>query len=567
MLVHAWSALPSDLKPLLLLGDAAGARLAELATRALQGLSLPLAPTVAAARLRLGREALLAAWEREPLNGALAGQLLALQAKLPWLPAALLPVLGAVAEQWRQPAELRYFERLLEHNDLPGQQRYLDAQLRREPENLFWRCEALRAAARAQSQDVDWPAQDCPPNLPPALRARLEADALFLAGEYEAAASRYQAAEAQPLAAARRAEALARAGRAVQSLIPVWRPLLASGAWRTGLLLRAYELFVADSAPLSTPDPDGPIDLLVHTRNAAQDLDATLAGLAASQGWRRLVVLDRGSTDATPETLRRWGDQLGQERLTLVATPVDIGAPAARNWLLRRPETQDAVLLAFVEDRALVPTDWLPRLLQARGRTPRAAVWGCRVLDHAGRPLDAERGLAPAPLLPEQAPDELWALQSDLRRAQGRPFELSSAREELADFGQFDYSRPCLGTSGACRLYDADRLREAGGFNLQFAPGGLEDAERDLRQALKGDFACYQGLLAVRLAKPGAEARRLDKQGVELANRYKLLRLFDQEQIQALRRRQDELYEQDLSPKLARLDAVFFGKSPDRNAI
>jgi GT2 family glycosyltransferase len=562
MLVQAWSALPADLKPALLLGAENGSRLLELATRALQGLSRPQTPEARAQRLAMGRDLLFAAWEREPLNGALANQLLSLQAKAPWLAPPLLALLAAVAEKWRKPEDPRYFERLQAQADPDGLQRYLDAQLRREPKNLFWRCEALRLAV--QIEDARWPELDQPSTLPQPLRALFEADALFQDRAWEAAAARYEEAGELPLARERRAEALLRAGRSPHSLAPLWRPLLASGVWRANLLLRADELFAAGAPPDSSAEQDSPIDLLLHTRDNARALDATLAALAASEGWRRLLVLDRGSTDTTSGTLRQWRERLGQDRVRVVAAPVDIGAPAALNWLLQLPETQDAALLAFVGDTVLPPPDWLQRLLQARRRYPRAESWGCRILDAVGRVLTTERAIEPDAILSRAEPDALWAEESDLRLAHGRPFRLTDEREALADFGQFDYSRPCLGTSNACRLYDSARLREGGGFNLQFAPAFLEDAERDLRRALKGGFACYQGPLAVRSSWPGA--RRRAKRGVELANRYKLLRLFDQAQVEELRRRQHELLEQDLLPKLARLDALFFGADKDRNA-
>ncbi|NHZ48095.1 glycosyltransferase family 2 protein, partial [Desulfovibrio sp. XJ01] len=106
------------------------------------------------ALLRIGRELLLAAWEDDPCNGQLAGQVLLLHQRMPWLHPALAALLAAVHGAWRRPADLARYERLAAQADWVRLQRHVDDERQREPDNLFWVQQAV--AVGELSGDLDW---------------------------------------------------------------------------------------------------------------------------------------------------------------------------------------------------------------------------------------------------------------------------------------------------------------------------------------------------------------------------------------------------------------------------
>ena len=60
--------------------------------------------------------------------------------------------------------------------------------------------------------------------------------------------------------------------------------------------------------------------------------------------------------------------------------PVNIGAPAARNWLLRQPEAEASAFAVFLDDDVVLPPRWLRRLLGAAQGNPEAGAAGCRIV-------------------------------------------------------------------------------------------------------------------------------------------------------------------------------------------
>jgi GT2 family glycosyltransferase len=110
---------------------------------------------------------------------------------------------------------------------------------------------------------------------------------------------------------------------------------------------------------------------VIATRDRAARLEALLASLAAQRGASvEAIVVDDGSTDATPELLER-----GVEGLALRALRHDPprGPAAARNAGWRAASGQ---VVAFLDDDVVADPAWARTLLAAHHREPSALIQG-----------------------------------------------------------------------------------------------------------------------------------------------------------------------------------------------
>lgn len=416
------------------------------------------------ARPDLGIMLLVEAWAHDPLDSGLAAQILALDAKL---------------------------------HLAPGPVKALLAQAAKADKRLQPMSEAVATAHEDGSErDLLLLAGQVEPILPFAAHV-LRARGHFLGGRYERAAQACRSAEA-PLAAWQSflAECLLRQGERAAA-IEQYRAVVAAHPWHVTALMRLYDLAEErdrDSAPL-----DGDAVILLYSWNKAAELDATLESLAASDtGQARIIALDNGSTDDTPQVLEAWAHRLG-ERFDTVRLPSNIGAPAARNWLMTLPEVRASRWTAYLDDDIILPPDWLSRLGAATRAYPGAGVWGCKIVDRDN------------PVLIQNADLHLRSAHEDspLKHFTGAPpgFEMTDLHYQSPDLGQFDSTRPCASVTGCCHLFRTSRLLEAGEFDIRFSPTQFDDLEHDLRLVLAGHTPVYTGHLTVRHARlSGARA-------------------------------------------------------------
>lgn len=306
------------------------------------------------------------------------------------------------------------------------------------------------------------------------------------------------------------------------------RDLLA-GLWRRlprhpHLVLKLHALAAPE---LRVPTEARDVSVLLYSWNKAALLRDTLRGLAASDlRGARVAVLDNGSTDATPEVLAAAADLFPAGRFRAVRLPVNVGAPAARNWLLSLPEVRAGRFAAFLDDDVVLPGDWLVRLLSAAAGDPEAATVGCRIVS-AGAPAclqSADYNPLPGRFAVESYP--------------GFPENIhlfeNTARD--LDLGLFSYSRRALSVSGCCHLLRLDVLDRVGAFDLRFSPTQFDDLERDLRTHLAGLPVRYDGTLAVRHVQHSslARARTAAAVGQVVGNKIKLECLYSEETMRDL---------------------------------
>ena len=253
---------------------------------------------------------------------------------------------------------------------------FLVERVRREPGSLYWRDKALGLALYCGAGGLAEALEDAAltglaalPGLEaPALA--LNAQAAFLRGDASGCAGELARLEAfgpafgPAFAPARRGLALLEANA---DALPDLLAALRLAPWQAGLALVTADAL--SGARNAVAPPPGPVLIMLYTWNKAADLDATLASLFASDlaaagpgadaARARVMVLDNGSTDETPRVLDRWRNSHGLLRVDL---PVNIGAPAARNWLAATPEARAAETLVFLDDDVDLPADWLGRL-------------------------------------------------------------------------------------------------------------------------------------------------------------------------------------------------------------
>jgi hypothetical protein len=546
-LVTAWLGLPESLRARLALASTGWRHLALTGAECLR-LARSAAEDHERGRLyALAADLLLWAWGENPLSGPLAAEILS-ATDLP-LPGAARSGLAAVAERWRAPegkeGGLAYFERLAQRRDTQKLADFLAAQVAKNRTGLFWRekalglalysgagelAHALEATALAGLSDI--------PGLAPAACV-LAAQAAFLNGDTEVCLAGLttdlpllQDAFGPAFAATRAGLALLKAGEDAAAL-PLLRNCLAAAPWQAGLAQVAAD--AASGLRRRCTPPPGPALIMLYTWNKAADLDATLASVFASDlstqggGRARVVVLNNGSTDETWQVLDAWTGRAGGN-LARLDLPVNIGAPAARNWLAATPEARAAESLVYLDDDVTLPPDWLQRLGAALEAQPEAGVAGCNVADHQAPHL--LQNVAGHLVIPPDAPDDRPDL--DFQTLSPNPFRLADAHLQGPDWGLFGFVGQCASVTGCCHLFRRAALDAVGPFSLALGPSQYDDFERDLRMLATGRVAVCQGHLRVRhrkrsglAAQQGGEAAGANA----LGNRYKMQTMHPRDEI------------------------------------
>lgn len=261
---------------------------------------------------------------------------------------------------------------------------------------------------------------------------------------------------------------------------------------------------------MSPAGSDHPVrtSVVICTRNRASALDACLASVTAEvRTDAEVLVVDNGSTDATPEVLARWVDRAG---VRTVHEPV-AGLSRARNVGVDQARGE---LVAFLDDDVSLHPGWHRHLLAFFDEEP-------DMDGLAGRIVLAFPDGRPRWLHPEL---DTWYAAVDLgeRRRPLEPDEqpfganMAVRAVALARIGGFDetlgYSDRRLMGSEETDLFD--RLRAEGGrlgYDPQVAVHHHIGAERlHLRWVVRRTFA--QGrtsaALAARSAGPDEMRRR-----------------------------------------------------------
>lgn len=285
----------------------------------------------------------------------------------------------------------------------------------------------------------------------------------------------------------------------------------------------------------------------IYSYNKSDELEQTLESLLASDigpetGDILVRVLINGSRDdslAVAEAARERFDGT----MDVVSLPVNVGAPAARNWLLEAAQRDGAEWIAFLDDDVLVPHDWLRGLAAGTMDFPDAGVWGCRVAD------------AMSPSLTQHA--DGFLLSPEEARQQGQALVLQEPGTECLVPDRLKYRRYCASVTGCCHLFRVDTLVGSSGFDLQFSPSQFDDLDSDLRLLSNGQPAAYLGdvqITHLRLANSFIEQSEASR--IQGENHRALLEARHGAHLHELERIQAAVIRKDLKFKRLRLKKV-----------
>ncbi len=264
--------------------------------------------------------------------------------------------------------------------------------------------------------------------------------------------------------------------------------------------------------------PGSDTHICLYTWNKPDLLAGTIASLAQTDiGAARVTILNNGTTDCSPEELEdRVRGVARSMEINWVHLPINIGAPAARNWLLDLPGVRRAKYVAFLDDDVLLPQHWLTRYLDTLKRFPQAAAVGPKCVNRDLRTIQyAFRGF-----------EEVGE----------RKIRFTANAPTLMDLGQFDAARPCLTVMGCCHLLNMDRMTERGvpGFDIRFSPSQVDDIEHDLQIWKAGGQVIYDGGVPVVHLQDTGKTRTEASGGQAYANHFKMEAKFTLDELTAM---------------------------------
>ena len=224
------------------------------------------------------------------------------------------------------------------------------------------------------------------------------------------------------------------------------------------------------------------VHIVLYTYNKLETTLTTLKSLLASDiGSSPVTVLNNGSTSFSSEELDRAVQAVAQGReIKIIHLPVNIGAPAARNWLWHLPEVKRCDYVAFLDDDVLVPPNWLNLYMETLELFPDAVVVGPRVLNPGTLPT-------------------IQYVYRFFQQVGHHKIIFTPPNPMFHDLGQFSYRRPCLSVMGCCHLFNRRRWEALNlpDFDIRFSPSQVDDLEHDLQIWKGGGQVIYDGRVGV----------------------------------------------------------------------
>lgn len=546
--------IPQSLNTFLSLGTIGHNHLLTAAQKAFQAAQSAGASAEAARLIELGGRLFCMAWTEFPLNAPLARELVQLSQTLPVIKSMLNPnallVLTRIAEQGVGEASLQIME-FFSSRDYEAMVAHLEAGA--TGHTLL---PTVRQAMLCQGLLSNWNWQESFVRRTlhehdPEIASFLLADIFLAAGKFEQAVEAYGAlVETYGIPGLRFKLASAQAGLGdVDSSLKNLSYVLSEFPLHTSALLLMDSL--AFPASRGAPLP-GKCVVCIYSYNKSDELAKTLESVLASDLSRNvgdisLKVLINGSEDdslAVVEAARVGFDG----DLEVVSLPVNVGAPAARNWLIDSAVKDGAEWIAFLDDDVLVPADWLSGLASGVQEFPDAGVWGCRVSD-ALSPSVTQHG-------------DGFLLGSEDAQAQGRRVVLHEPAAESLVPVQLGYRRRAASVTGCCHLFRADTLVRNKGFDLSFSPSQFDDLDSDLRLLLDGKPAVYLGDIEIRHLRVSSLIQELSPHALQQSENHRsLLEGRHAGHLDRLLGIQERFVEQDLDKKRGRLRGAGWLKS------
>lgn len=296
---------------------------------------------------------------------------------------------------------------------------------------------------------------------------------------------------------------------AVEEALPLWEELCRESLDETTLNLAAEILLKAGDAaaarklyaksleidPLQAPvsrrfsellDPAVPdasllvsstVNIYIYSYNKAASLAKTLKSLAQCEmGRAGIKILLNGCTDDSLAVVEKARALFPENPFSVIPLQVNVGAPAARNWLIAEPETRQADYTVFLDDDVAPSPDFLNHFLTAAAKKPEAGVIGCKILSPGN----------PAPF------QYLYRNVSVAKQGMLR-LSLDSPNGQF-DNNLYDYVRETESVMGCCHMFSRQALADVPDFDLRFSPSQMDDMAHDLDLRLLGYKVLYCGL-------------------------------------------------------------------------
>ncbi len=221
------------------------------------------------------------------------------------------------------------------------------------------------------------------------------------------------------------------------------------------------------------------IAIHLYSWNKAEMLEETLQSLASTDiGTATIQVLLNGCTDDSATRVEAVKASHFGDALEIISLPVNVGAPAARNWLVAHPTTKEADYIAFLDDDVELPTDWLTAMLTRLEEHPKAGVVGCKVLTPG-------------------TPPKLQYVYRSFAVVRDDIFRWSfDAPNDRHDSHVYDFTRTTTNVMGCCHVFRREALEAAPTFDLRYSPSQMDDIAHDVELRLKGFEVLYCGEVA-----------------------------------------------------------------------
>jgi len=278
----------------------------------------------------------------------------------------------------------------------------------------------------------------------------------------------------EPIALSRAAEMHRRAGRTDEA-VGLYERAFALDPLQRPYALRAEALrrpFVPDAGLLASKK----VCIYLYSYNKATILGETLESLAATDiGPARIKVLLNGCTDDSAAVAAKARTLFPDNDFEIIELPVNIGAPAARNWLLSQPATRESDYVAFLDDDIYLQPDWLSHLLTVAESDPTIGNVGCKVV-FPGR----------FPLLQYLYRHISFCTEEAIRASIPVPYM-------QYDIGLYDVIRETRVVMGCQHLLRVESLRDAPWFDIRYSPSQIDDTDHDLQLCLSGWKVMYCG--------------------------------------------------------------------------
>lgn len=255
---------------------------------------------------------------------------------------------------------------------------------------------------------------------------------------------------------------------------------------------------------------DNPVPILIYSYNKARLLEMTLESVCQSDlGKSDIIVLLNGCTDDSRDVVKRAIGTYRDHNIELLDIPINMGAPAARNYLLDHVfKTRQFKYLAYLDDDVTLPADWLKSLVTAIEEDEQIGAVGCRVLTPEG-------------LLQQYLYRDVTIVKPGLFRL-GWPAPYCSRT-----IGMYDVRRDVHTVMGCCHLIRRECFEKVPGFDIQFSPTQLDDVSFHLDLGLNGWKVRYLGQLeCMHYRSTGFEGRNDKVNGSAMGNDVKFYYRF-----------------------------------------